>query len=182
MHLVTGSDRYGDWMQTAGNRQFWPLDPRPEEIYIEDIAHSLAHQCRFAGHVNRFYSVADHSVLVSMLCDKKDALTGLLHDATEAYLVDVPTPVKRYLDGYKAYEDRLYAAVAERFGLPAVLPASVKHADAVALATEARDLMGPRPAEWRPMPEPHISKVIPLPPMQARLQFLKRFEQLGGVR
>src|SRR5579885_2784587 len=86
--------RHGDWIQTYCGVAFYPLDPRPEEILIEDIAHALSMLCRFTGHVKRFYSVAQHCVYVSHRCDPKDALWGLLHDAAEAYLNDISRPVK----------------------------------------------------------------------------------------
>ena len=114
------ADRKGDWMQTYTGRQFWPLDPRPEEVVIEDIARALSMQCRFAGHCAKFYSVADHSVRVSMLADENStlALAGLLHDAAEAYVVDVPRPLKRFLPGYKEIEREVARAIEKRFGLP----------------------------------------------------------------
>src|ERR1017187_10636100 len=75
---------------TFSGIHFWPLLPNPADIRIEDIAHALSNQCRFAGHAREFYSVAEHSVRVSQLCPPEDALWGLLHDASEAYLTDVP--------------------------------------------------------------------------------------------
>jgi hypothetical protein len=86
--------RKGDWMQTYTGRQFWPIDPRADEIDIVDIAHALSQQCRFAGHCKSFYSVATHSWHTSNVCNSENALWGLLHDAAEAYLVDLPTPIK----------------------------------------------------------------------------------------
>src|SRR4051812_6540197 len=85
----------GDWMQTISGKAFFPLDPRPADVDIQDIAHALAFQCRFGGHVKEFYSVAEHSVRVSLICAHEDAKWGLLHDATEAYLSDIVRPVKR---------------------------------------------------------------------------------------
>ena len=90
------SERVGDWIQTMSGVIFYPLDPRPEEIRIEDIAHALSHQCRFAGHCREFYSVAEHSVRVSRELPQEFMLWGLLHDASEAYLVDLPRPIKRW--------------------------------------------------------------------------------------
>lgn len=136
--------RRGDWMQLASGKAFYPLDPRPEDIELADIAGALSRVCRFGGHVSAFYSVAQHSVLVSQVCDPADALWGLLHDASEAYLGDLIRPLKRQPEcaGYCAAEARLMAVICERFGLPPEMPASVARADEVLLATEARDLMG----------------------------------------
>lgn len=196
------SARRGDWMQTASGVAFWPLDPRAEEVRIEDIAHSLSMQCRFAGHCRSFYSVAEHSVRVSehvehLLAARllgaaqevprthpdvlRGALWGLLHDASEAYLVDVPRPVKPHLGGYREAEERVMAAVCARFGLPLAPPPEVKEADNVLLATEARDLMGPPPQPWAPMPEPLPGVIKPWAPAEARDLFLRRFRRLTAA-
>lgn len=168
-----------DWMQTHSGLQFFPLDPRGKDIQIADIAHALAHQCRYAGHTHAFYSVAQHSVLVSHACDPADALWGLLHDATEAYLVDIPRPIKRApeLAGYRELEARLEAVIADRFGLALPIPASVKRADVVLLATERRDIMGPPPARWRVEEQvsPLEERIVPWRPEVAREMFLARF-------
>ena len=87
-------DSLDGFIGTFSGLRFWPLDPNPEKILIADIAHALAHQCRFGGHASKFYSVAEHSVHVSKLCLPEHALWGLLHDASEAYLVDLPRPLK----------------------------------------------------------------------------------------
>lgn len=178
-------ERKGDWMQTFTGRQFWPIDPRPEEVSIVDIAHSLANQCRYAGHCKSFYSVAQHSVIVSQICDPKDALWGLLHDAAEAYLVDLPRPIKRYSElgeHYRDLEANLLQVVCERFGLTLPEPLSVKRADDVALVTEMRDLMGVPPAPWRESEssEPLERMLCPFSPEVAKRMFLIRFEELGG--
>jgi len=176
----------GDWMQTNSGVQFWPLAPRPEDIRIEDIAHALARQCRFAGHLDDHYSVAQHSVLVSLACEPADALWGLLHDATEAYLVDVPAPVKRSpeMAGYRAIESRLEAVIAERFGLACPMPESVKRADVVLLATEVRDLLAaPPPAPWPLVGiEPLERPITPWSADYAKAVFLARFDELTRVR
>lgn len=201
------SERKGDWMQTYTGRCFWPLDPRADEVCIEDIAHSLSLQCRFAGHCREPYSVAEHSVRVSLLVQEQFlrdergvygqhpsaeghaahlALMGLLHDASEAYLVDLPRPVKPHLKGYSQAEDWVMEAICERFGLRwennQEAWQRVKHADNVLLATEARDLMGPPPCEWAALPEPLEAVIDPWTWRQAAIAFLRRFDELGGVR
>ena len=177
--------RPGDWIQTFTGGMFWPLDPRASEVVIEDIAHSLAMSCRFRGHCRRFYSVAEHSVLVSRNVPPADALAALLHDGAEAYLSDVPRPLKRFLPGFAAIEDRVEAAIAERFGLPHPMPASVKRVDTAILHDEARFLLGPHPADWSIPGEPlglHESNFWCLPPDGAEQLFLIEFRRLTGSR
>jgi hypothetical protein len=176
--------RNGDWMQTYTGRQFWPIDPRVSEICIADIAHSLANQCRFAGHCLSFYSVAQHSVIVSRICNSEDALWGLLHDAAEAYLVDLPRPIKRFSalgTRYKEVENALMQVVCERFKLPTCEPVSVKTADNVALVTEMRDLMSRPPALWEEArhSDPLDETIHPLSPRNAEMEFLRRFSELS---
>jgi 5'-deoxynucleotidase YfbR-like HD superfamily hydrolase len=138
--------RAGDWIMTYTGVEFWPLDPRPEEIRIEDIAHSLSMQCRYSGHSKVFYSVAEHAIRVSELCPPEYAMWGLLHDAAEAYLVDLPRPLKRHSEIgrlYRESEDRLMMAICEKFGLDWQNPAPepVERADKAMLYIESRCLM-----------------------------------------
>ena len=131
-----------DVIVTYSGRVVRPLDPDPETICIEDIAHSLSLQCRFTGHTREFYSTAQHSVLVARACEVWP-LWGLLHDASETYLSDIARPVKKTEWGktYLEAEDRLQECVAEAFGLPWPMPDEVKKADNLLLNTEMRDLM-----------------------------------------
>lgn len=144
---ITGEWVRGDWMQTHSGRRFYPLDPRADEIASADIAHALSLLCRYAGHVDRFYSVAEHCVLLSEWVAPENALAALLHDATEAYVVDVPRPLKRYLAEYRAIEDGVWVAVAARFGISAEMPAEVKEADTRILLTERAALFS-RAERW----------------------------------
>lgn len=176
-------ERIGDWMQTYTGRKFWPMDPRSDEIFIEDIAHSLSLQCRYAGHCLRFYSVAEHSVHLARHLRWQGvdvALWALLHDASEAYLVDVPRPVKPHLPGYKEAEAKVMAAVCERFGLAAEMPAVVHDADNRIIGDELVNLA---PMDW------HARYTDPLGvnircwyPEQAREEFLATFEALIDCR
>jgi hypothetical protein len=176
--------RRGAWLQTYSGRQFWPLDPRAEEIDILDIAHSLSMQCRYAGHCQRFYSVAEHSVYVSQVIEPQFALYGLLHDAAEAYLVDVPRPVKPFLDGYRALEDRLWEEVCYKFGLwpDRVKEEAIKRADNAVLLAEKDDLMPNAPAPWNVPGEPADIRIMCLTPEAARGFFIKRFVELTEGR
>lgn len=85
------------WIQLVDGKPFFFLDPKPEDIDIYTIAHCLARECRWGNQLRHHYSVADHSVRVSYECNPEDALWGLLHDASEAYLIDIPTPIKMFL-------------------------------------------------------------------------------------
>lgn len=145
--------RSGDWMATFSGGKFWPLDPRSEDVRIEDIAHGLSLQPRFAGQTAAFYSVAQHSVEVSLRCDHLDALWGLLHDASEAYLSDLVSPLKhgRDLTGYRMAESRVMDAVREAFGLVGPEPESVYRADRAVLRDEQLHVMR-MPSDWAPDP------------------------------
>ena len=172
---MTAPTRHGDWMMTVSGRTFWPLDPRAEEIAIEDIAHSLAHQCRYAGHTRAFYSVAQHSVLVAQHLPPELQLWGLLHDASEAYLVDLPRPVKRHLPLYDVAEDRVMRCVAHRFNLPWPCPPQVKRVDNAILTDEMRQLMPRLPEGMRT----GLGIVIhPQKPKRARAEFLSMANRL----
>ncbi|MBF0184990.1 MAG: phosphohydrolase [Magnetococcales bacterium] len=167
------------WIQTFSGRQFWPLDARAEEVDIVDIAHSLAMQCRFNGHCRRFYSVAEHAVHVSHLVTAQSARWGLLHDAAEAYLSDLPQPIKQQMPVFRQYEDRLLQVIATRFALPAEMPEEIKQVDMLLLSTEKAALMALEPAPWLGLPPPlHISLIACWSPEEAKAQFLQRFAQL----
>jgi hypothetical protein len=171
-----------DSITTFSGIRFWPLHPNPADIRIEDISHALSNQCRFAGHSREFYSVAEHSVRVSHLCAPEDALWGLLHDASEAYLSDVPAPLKELpeFEAYRAAERSLQDTIAVRFGLPIEQPRSVTEADRAMLGIEIHDLLIPTGGR-QPGRPPHKNKLIitnPWPPRIAKARFLSRFREL----
>ncbi|MEO5345358.1 MAG: phosphohydrolase [Magnetococcus sp. YQC-9] len=173
--------RGGTWIQTYTGRQFWPLDARPEEVEIEDIAHALAMLCRFNGHCLKFYSVAEHAVWVSRLVGAEDARWGLLHDAAEAYLSDLPKPIKAVLPEFHVWEERLLAVIAERFGLTGLPSGAVKEVDWRILANEKAALMAPHPAPWSGLPEPFPDvEIVGWSPSDAKSRFLERFRELFG--
>jgi 5'-deoxynucleotidase YfbR-like HD superfamily hydrolase len=154
-----------------------PIGP---DICIEDIAHSLAYQGRFAGHANEFYSVAQHSVLVARAVPHPYALWGLMHDASEAYLCDIPTPLKDYLSPkYKCLERKWMEAICVRFGLPLEMPKEVKIYDKVLLITERRDLVNEKSMDWGYHElAPLFEKIEPWSPRTSEAQFMAEFRWL----
>lgn len=179
---VITPDRPGDWMQTASGGRFWPIDPQPHEIDINDIAHALSNLCRFGGHCQRFYSVAEHSVYVSMHVPREHALQALLHDASEAYCVDIPRPLKRFIPGYVEIEERIWSVIAQRFGVPVTMHPEVKAADMALCVTEARQIMPTSVEDWTVGHDGVERSIHCLPPATARRWFLSRFDALkyGG--
>jgi len=171
------------WITTFTGKHFDFAAPAVEGICIEDIAQALSHECRFAGHLQAFYSVAQHCVLASHLVPAEFALEALLHDATEAYCKDIPAPLKRLLPDYQAIEDQVDAIIRLRFGLPLTKDVAIKYADLVMLATERRDLVIHKNESW-PMLEgiPAADFAInPLPPAIARTIFMQRFHELTNT-
>lgn len=175
----------GCWLQTFSGKAVFPLQPRIEDICIDDIAHALSLLCRFGGHVKKFYSVAEHCVRASYEVPLEHALWALLHDASEAYLIDLPRPLKHDPDTgrtYRAAESRLMRVICQRFGLPEQEPAEVKQADNRLLNTEQRDLMGPQVMPWSVNDlAPALSrKIEPWSSDMAEELFLRRFYALSS--
>lgn len=177
-----------NWIQTYTNKKFFPLDPNPKDINIEDIAHSLSNKCRFSGHVDDYYSVAQHSVLVSRCSSKEDRLWGLLHDASEAYLVDMPKPLKVLpeFQWFVDVENKLQEIIVASFGLDIIQPDSVHKADKELLLAEKRDLVKYRPVEeWQIRHDdikPYPKKIIPMLPKEAEKFFLEEFLMLTSSK
>ena len=154
-------------------------DPSASRFEVSDIAHALSNICRFTGHTQRFYSVAEHSVICSHMVPPEDAMAALMHDASEAFIGDVSTPLKSLLPDYKSLEHRVEQAVWSRLGLPPTLPPSVKVADRRALAVEQRVCMG-NGDDWgidEPTDE-DCALIRFLSPEDARTAFLDRYHDL----
>jgi hypothetical protein len=176
------------WIRTATGRKFDPLNPKSEDICIEDIAAALGKQCRFSGHTKQFYSVAQHSVLASEQVQNNPelALSALLHDASEAYLVDIPSPLKKTPEfaTYRELESRVMAVIWERFGLKFSWNSpEIKQIDARLCATEARDLMlgwkeFPSYSEWEKLGGAYAFRIGPWDPAISVDIFLDRWYQL----
>lgn len=159
-----------------------PLNLNPADVCLQDIATSLANQCRWAGHLPAVLTVAQHSVFVSEMCRTEDALWGLLHDASEAYLKDLPRPLKQcqhFGPAYREAERRAMAVICSVFGLDVEMPTSVKSADDHVLDMER---------QWREEGVLRIGRWAegaqfdPMGHTEAREAFLGRFEELTGKR
>lgn len=174
-------------IQTYSGSYFDFVNPDSTPLSIKDIAHALSNICRFGGHVRSFYSVAQHSVLVSRLLPLPFRKMGLLHDAGEAVLGDIPTPLKRMLPDYKVIETRVENSILNSLGIPLDFPPDIKAADLILLATEQRDLMPlieekDRPA-WGSLTGilANQEKIIPLCPKDAEELFLQEYYALENA-
>lgn len=157
-------------------------DPEGSIFDIGDIARGLSHICRFGGQCPRFYSVAEHSVYVSMVVPAEHALAGLMHDAAEAFVGDMPKPLKVMCPDYVAIEKRIERAVLDRFGISMPLDPSIKEADIQMLATEQAQLMANRD-DWdytRGRAVVDGLTIVGLAPNDAFNLFIDRFETITG--
>jgi 5'-deoxynucleotidase YfbR-like HD superfamily hydrolase len=180
----------GPYLQTVSGRWVNPFDPDPAQIDPGDIARALANQCRFGGHSRTFYSVAQHSVIVAELVEQRggdveDVFAALMHDATEAYLGDMPHPLKHRSalgSAFKTAEDQLERVIRRRFAIKPDVP-EVKRADRALLATERRAFSA---ESWH---WPELEGVEPLEleleawsPDEAAEAFARRYAELDARR
>lgn len=172
-------------IETAYGHKFDMFNIDPEALDIRDIAHALSMNCRFTGHTSKFYSVAEHSVLCSYIVPEKYALQALMHDASEAYIADVASPIKKHLSNYKELEDTIMIAIAKKFKFDYPLSKEVKEADLIMLSTEAHYLLPSRGTkddvwDWFGT-RPPIELGIPphgYSPASAKETFLSRYNEL----
>jgi hypothetical protein len=147
------------------------------DVRLADISHALSMINRFTGHTKYPYSVAQHSVLVSRLVDERFALWGLLHDASEAYLNDLSTPLKSLCGEYMALEDHYMRTIAKKFGLKWPMPHEVKEADLRVLMAEKRDIV-PAGHEWGIPVDPANIDISPMTWQEAKKAFEDRYKEL----
>ena len=188
------------WIITRSGRKFDLLDPKPQDVVLSDIAHALAHQCRFAGHTRTFYSVAYHSYLASYAVGKMPGLVvgeerrlieleALLHDAHEAYCGDISAPLRNALadrtSELEAIINRIDEVIRRKFHLPTIPSPRVVEADRVMLATERRDVLAAaHNVEWpslrgvRPLDRP----IKPMTSERSEVLFYRRYIELTGAR
>ena len=179
LNVVAVNKAVGPTITLASGRLFDFLDPHGSDFAIEDVAHGLALVCRYAGQCRDFYSVAEHSLLVSDVATNH-RYEALLHDAAEAFIGDITRPLKQLLPDYKRIEEAVEDAVIERFGMDRAYRSEVKATDLRVLAAEQMQIMAPGTADWaaEAQVEPAAITVRFLSPKAAKRQFLKRYEEL----
>ena len=190
MNRMSGPPAPGPYLQTVSGRFVNPFDPDPTQLDIQDIARALANTCRFGGHCRSFYSVAQHSVIVSELVeqrggDPEDVFAALMHDAGEAYLGDMPHPLKHRSalgEAFKHAEKHLEQALQARFKIKPDVP-EIKRADRALLATERRAFSA---EDWH---WPELEGIEPLDlhltawsPDEAAARFQARYDELDEAR
>jgi hypothetical protein len=172
-------DKRGNFISTLSGAKFFVDECNIGEIPIEDVAHALGMNCRYNGHVTKHYSVAEHSVLVSLLVPKEDAFWGLMHDVTEAFVPDVPRPFKHLIHGFQDFESTLAGKMAEYYKLDPEEPDTVKFIDKHIVGSEAAVLF-PNPPDWVQFYDDVCPSYLikGLSPKKAKAKFLERFEEL----
>lgn len=195
---MTKSERGGKYMHTSSGQKYWPMDPRPNEVVLETIAHHLATRCRWNGATQHrydlnkiFYSVAEHAVLCSLYGPKETALERLHHDSSEAYNGDLIRPLKydpAFAAPFKLVEERNELVIAQRFGLQFPFPADVKIADEAVCAAEAQQIIIRDPNDEWESGKLHDDRVVaPFEiqmwlPHVAKRKFLERHYELMAER
>jgi len=169
-HALREVDEYeGNVLTTNSGVLIDVFNPKPADIDIEDIAHALSNLCRFGGHCNEFFSVAEHSVDVSYLSE--NPLEGLLHDASEAYFIDLPRPIKNMFPEYRKAEKKMLEFILNKFKLTYPMSKDTKRADNDALRVEFKRLFAHGDRNFKPKS-----------PKEAKELFLLRFNELTNNR
>lgn len=172
------------WIETFTGKKYFFGNPTDDQIDIEDIAVALSNKCRFSGHTD-FFSVAEHSLSVAARLPPNLRLAGLLHDAAEAYLGDIPSPLKAVLPDYRSLEKINEAAINKKFNIVDADWSLVKEADTKALFTEAHFLIPSGGKSWslfygKNFVVEYDYRPLCLAPPQAYKIFMKTYRQLTG--
>lgn len=159
-------------MGTFSGGRFWPLDPRPEDINIYDVAHSLAMSCRFNGHCIRFYSIAEHSCHIYDKTSKENKRWAILHDAPESFMGDMVNPLKKFMPNFRTAEDRIMDLICERWGMPKEMPEEVHRLDRAIVRDEIVNMK--THGDWNIPPEGIGADIQCWSPERAEEEFLSR--------
>lgn len=169
-----------NFIVTNSGKRFYYENIVPDNIDIKDIAHALSNICRYGGHIKKFYSVAQHSVIVSELVPQEYKLAALLHDASEAYLNDIVSPAKRMLGDYIKLEKSITSIIDDKFNINTHNDV-IKIADLKALYAEAMEFYGSVDG-WNIDDFHHEQKIDPLPPLESKQLFLERYYELERLQ
>lgn len=159
----------GSLIRTVSGLYVNIFDPKPEMFSIDDIAHGLANTCRWGGQCRDFYSVAQHSIRVAIRLPLEFRFAGLLHDASEAFMLDMPRPIKRQLARYKELESGVMSVIAAKFGFAYPMLPEIKVADNEELDHEHQDLM---------LKSNTIQRITCWSPQRAKEQFLELYHEV----
>lgn len=154
------------------------VDIDQSKFSIDDIANNLSKICRFTGSVKDFYSVAQHCVIVSHVVPPEHALEGLMHDASEAFMSDLNSPLKALMKTYKTLEKKVEKEIFSRHGLTFPMHPSIKLADMSVFLAENKQLRGIENCGWYEGIKPYPKKIVPWTPARAKREFMKRYEEL----
>jgi len=172
------------WIQTFSGRKFSYLDPQPESICRRDIIRALSREPRYAGHALFNYTVGQHSVLCSQMIDQTYALQAFMHDFAEAYIKDIPHPLKMLIDkksggALKEIENGIMHAICDKYGVAYPFPCEVKKVDMRMMSTERKYLLGPSPEPWDVEEERYDIRIECLQYFQVVHMMYSRWCELG---
>ena len=177
-----------EFIETYTGRPFWPLHPTPENVSIIDIAHNLSNQGRYSGSTGTFYSTAQHCCLLANFVEKQrkgsplDCLQILMHDCAEAYLVDIPRPVKQYMPEYRQWDKAITYVIRDWLGLGSVpIPDWQDELDSRIIVDERAQLMSDSGLDWGHHHEPLGIYIEPWRPVMAEQQFLMRYASFSKM-
>jgi hypothetical protein len=169
------------WIQTYRNHKLSVFAPDPKEIDIKDIAHVLSTNCRFGGHCRTHYSISNHSLYVASILPPELKLLGLLHDAAEAYVGDLPRPIKKMIPEFKNIENKVLEAISIALEVPDLnnLPKEVHEADNIALVAEAKALFEYDVDNWTDKYKlTPTKKILSLTSEESEMEFLMTYRDL----
>ncbi len=184
---IDGPDVNKAWIITFSGLKFYHLNPQPEMVVIEDIAHALSNIGRWTGHTRYHYSVAQHCVYASHICAPEFAFDCLMHDSSEAYLGDMNRPLKHFTaagPAYREIEERVEDVIFKKFGVRFPLVEEVKDADTQMLYAEKAQLMNVTESttyearKWGRDETAANIRIERWTPRRAKKMFLRRFAEL----